>query len=63
MSIFSPKIITAIQVAQGLIKAGIEIFNLLNGKEDLTDAELQAIIDKQNAAQAKARDELNELLK
>lgn len=55
------KIKLAISIAASLFQTGKEILGMIqNG--DLTDADLQAIIDKENAAQKKAVDELQALL-
>ena len=56
------KIQLAINVGMGLVSAATQIFQLVNGKNDLSDDELQAIIDKANEAQTEARARLAELL-
>lgn len=56
------KILAAYQIASGLFQAGAQIMSLLKNKDSLTNEELQTIIDKQNAAQATARNELTKLL-
>lgn len=59
----SPNILAAINAALGLFKAGHEIFELVRGKEDITDEELEAIIAKQNAQQESARAALVDALR
>lgn len=56
------KIMLGLDVAFGLIKAGTEIYNLLQGKDDLSEDDLKAIIAKQNDAQDIARKKLQDLL-
>ena len=56
------KIIAAIDIAGGLIKSGVEIYDLVKNGEDLTEKDLQKIIDRQNAAQAAARQKIKELI-
>lgn len=56
------KIQLAINIGMGLVSAATEIFQLVNGKTDITDEELKAIIDKANVEQADARAKLAELL-
>lgn len=57
-----PRLSAAIKIGMGLINSGKEIFDLLNGKDEITDEDLQAIIAKENAAQEKARAELQKLI-
>lgn len=57
-----PRLSAAIKIGMGLINSGKEIFDLINSKDELTDEDLQAIIDRENAAQTKARDELRSLI-
>jgi hypothetical protein len=56
------KILVGLDIAFGLVKAGSEIYNLLKGKTDLSDDDLKDLIDKQNEAQATARQKLEDLL-
>lgn len=56
------KILAGLDIAFGLIKSGQEIYALLKGKNDLTDADLQELIAKQNEAQKTAREKLEALL-
>lgn len=57
-----PRLSAAIKIGMGLINSGKEIFDLLNGKDEITDEDLQAIIAKENAAQETARAELQKLI-
>ncbi len=56
------KILAAIQVGMGLIQSGVQIYQLVAGKSNLTDDELNALIDAQDQAQAVARQKLTDLL-
>lgn len=56
------KIGAAIDIGLGLIKAGSDILDLLKKGNELTPKQLQEIIAKQNAAQAKASAKLKALL-
>ena len=55
------KIKVGIEIGLGLIQAGIEIVELLK-KDNLTDDDIKAMIGKENAAQAAAKDKLQQLL-
>ena len=52
----------ALGIALGLFQAGREILDVIKDSDDLTVEDLQDIIAKENDAQTRARDELEELL-
>lgn len=56
------KLNAAIGIAFNLITSGVEIFNTLKGKEEITNEELLALIDRENNEQVEARQKLKDLL-
>lgn len=56
------KINAAIGIAFNLISSGVEIYNALKNKDNLSNDELLAIINRENEEQDKARQKLKELL-
>lgn len=58
----SQKITAALEVAFALIKSGMDIYNIVAGRTDITDAEFADILQSQDTAQAKARARLQALI-
>ncbi len=56
------KITAAIAIAHGLFTAGLEVYSIVAGKKDLSEKELNDIIDIQNKAQEVKRAELLALI-
>lgn len=52
----------ALQAIIDLVGAGAQIATILQGKDKLTEADIQAIIDAQDAAHAKLRGTLQALI-
>lgn len=49
-------------IGAGLVRAGLDIFDVLSGKDDLTAEDIQEIIARENAAQEERITRLQELL-
>lgn len=61
MSLIDPKITLAYELVKGLFNAGMEILDLIKGKDKLTDEELKAIIAREDKAQSEKIEKLRKL--
>lgn len=61
MSMDIEKIAAIISIGEGLVLTGLEIIGMIKNREDLTDEDFKALIEKNNRAQKEAEAKLLDL--